>query len=107
MMGSTAIETAYAYLRWVSTINVAIDLPRVNCPALVLTTTSPRRAYSKTDAGTYREGLPQAEVAALPVDGYHVAATDPDECARITLDFLRRYADGKTKSRRLLSRHAR
>jgi hypothetical protein len=39
----------------------------------------------------YRERLPQAEIAALPVDGYHIAATDPDECARMTLDFLRRH----------------
>jgi hypothetical protein len=38
----------------------------------------------------YREKLPQAEIVALPVDGYHVGATDPDECARIALDFLAR-----------------
>ena len=32
---------------------------------------------------------------------YHVrrAASAPDESARITLDFLRRYAEGKTKAR--------
>jgi 3-oxoadipate enol-lactonase len=99
MMGSTSIDTAHVYLRWVSTIDVAADLHRVNCPALVLTTTSPRRAYSKTDAETYREGLPHAEVAALAVDGYHVAATAPDECAPIVLDFLRRHAECTARSR--------
>jgi len=99
MMGSTSIETAHAYLRWVSTINVGPDLSRVNCPALVLTTTTPRRAYSRSDLEVYREQLPQAEIAALTVDGYHVAASAPDESARITLDFLRRYAAGKTKAR--------
>ena len=91
MMGSTAIDTAHVYRRWVSTINVAADLPLVKCPALVLTTETPRRAYSRSDMDIYRERLPQAEIAALPVDGYHVAATEPDECARITLDFLRRH----------------
>jgi pimeloyl-ACP methyl ester carboxylesterase len=91
MMGSTAINTAHVYLRWVSTINVAADLPLVKCPALVLTTETPRRAYSRSDMDIYRERLPQAEIAALPVDGYHIAATDPDECARMTLDFLRRH----------------
>ncbi len=100
MMGSTSIETAHAYLRWVSTINVGPDLSRVNCPALVLTTTTPRRAYSKADADVYRTGLPHAEVAALAVDGYHVAASAPDDCAPIVLDFLRRYGEGNARSRR-------
>ena len=41
--------------------------------------------------GIYREKLPHAEIVALPVDGYHVGATDPDECARIALEFLARH----------------
>ena len=88
MMGRAALSTAHVYLRWVSTINVAADLARVKCPALVLTTTAPRRAYSRSDLEVYRDGLSQVEVAAIPVDGYHVAGTAPDECASITLDFL-------------------
>ena len=91
MMGQTALSTAHVYLRWVSTINVASDLSRVHCPALVLTTTAPQRAYSRSDVEVYREGLARAEVVALPVDGYHVAASAPDGCARIALDFLRRH----------------
>jgi len=91
LMGSTAIETARAYMRWVSTIDVGKTLHGVKCPALVLTTESPRRAYSRSDVDIYREKLPQAEIVALPVDGYHVGATDPDECAQITLKFLRKH----------------
>jgi 3-oxoadipate enol-lactonase len=91
MMGKTALTTAHVYLRWVSGIDVANDLPRVKCPALVLTTSTPRRAYSKTDVKLYAEKLPQAEVATLDVDGYHVSGTAPDDCARITLRFLSRY----------------
>jgi len=92
LMGATAIETARAYMRWVSTIDVGATLHDVKCPALVLTTESPRRAYSRSDMDIYREKLPQAEIVALPVDGYHVGASNPDECARITLDFLARHA---------------
>ena len=91
LMGSTAIETARAYMHWVSNIDVSATLHEVKCPALVLTTESPRRAYSRSDADVYREKLPQAEIVALPVDGYHVGASDPDECARITLEFLARH----------------
>jgi pimeloyl-ACP methyl ester carboxylesterase len=90
LMGSTHIETARAYMRWVSHIDVGATLHEVKCPALVLTTQSPRRAYSRSDIEVYREKLPHAEIVALPVDGYHVGATDPGECARIALDFLAR-----------------
>jgi len=88
LMGSTRIETARAYMRWVSGIDVGATLQEVKCPALVLTTESPRRAYSRSDIDVYREKLPQAEIVALPVDGYHVGATDPDTCAQIALRFL-------------------
>ena len=91
LMGSTAIETARTYMRWVSTIDVGATLDQVKCPALVLTTTSPRRAYSRSDIDVYREKLPHAEIIALPGDGYHVGASDPDECARLMLDFLARH----------------
>ena len=92
LMGRTAIETARAYMRWVSTIDVGATLQEVKCPALVLTTSSPRRAYSRSDMDLYRERLPHADIGALPGDGYHVAATNPDECARVTLDFLARHS---------------
>jgi pimeloyl-ACP methyl ester carboxylesterase len=98
MMGATALETAHVYLRWVSSIDVAKDLAKVQCPALVLKTGTPRRAYSRTDEALYREGLPHAEVAVIDVDGYHVSGTAPDASARATLRFLRKYADPATLS---------
>jgi len=90
LMGATRIETARAYMHWVSSIDVGATLDQVKCPALVLTTASPRRAYSRSDVDVYREKLPQAEIVALPVDGYHVGATHPDDCVRHTCDFLRK-----------------
>jgi 3-oxoadipate enol-lactonase len=92
LMGATRIETARAYMRWVSQIDVGSTLDQVICPALVLTTESPRRAYSRSDIEVYREKLPHAQIVALPVDGYHVGATVPDECARRARDFLARLA---------------
>jgi pimeloyl-ACP methyl ester carboxylesterase len=92
LMGSTAIETARAYMRWVSGIDVGATLHEVSCPALVLTTTTPRRAYSRSDIDVYRERLPHARIVALPGDGYHVGASDPDECARITRKFIAAHA---------------
>lgn len=88
LMGRTALQTARAYMRWVSKLDIGATLHEVKCPALVLTTTSPRRAYSRSDMDVYRERLPHAQVVALPGDGYHVAASYPDACAPAVLDFL-------------------
>ena len=93
MMGNTALATAHVYLRWVSTIDVAQDLRKVTCPALVLTTSTPRRAYSTADSDTYRERLPHAEIAVIDVDGYHVSGSAPDESARATLRFLKKHTE--------------
>ena len=90
LMGGTAIETARAYMRWVSGLDIGATLHEVKCPALVLTTSAPRRAYSRSDLEVYRQKLPHAEIVALPGDGYHVAASYPEECARVVLDFLAR-----------------
>lgn len=88
LMGGTALETARAYMRWVSALDVGKTLHEVHCPTLVLTTTSPRRAYSRSDIDVYRDRLAHAKVVALPGDGYHVAASYPDMCVPVVLDFL-------------------
>ena len=89
LMGATRIETARAYMHWVSNIDVGQTLDQVKCPVLILKTESPRRAYSRGDSGVYEKKLPQAKIVALPVDGYHVGATHPDDCVRHTREFLR------------------
>jgi 3-oxoadipate enol-lactonase len=89
MMGATAVSTAHAYLHWVVTIDVRPDLPRIECPTLVITTESTRRSEAELEA--YREGLRNAEFARLPIDGYHAAGSAPDACAQLVLDFLRRH----------------
>ena len=55
MMGATAVSTAHAYLRWVGSIDVRPELPKIACPTLVLTTESKRRSEAELNA--YREGL--------------------------------------------------
>ena len=100
MMGSTSIETAHAYLSWVSTINVGPDLSRVDCPALVLTTTTPRRAYSRSDLEVYRGSCRKRESLRSRSTAITSPRAAPDESAPIMLDFLRRYAEGKVNIRR-------
>jgi 3-oxoadipate enol-lactonase len=93
LMGRTSIETARAYMRWVSGLDVGATVGELKRPVFVLTTSAPRRAYSRSDMEVYRERLPHAKVLALPRDGYHVAASYPDECALAVLEFIK-HADG-------------
>jgi pimeloyl-ACP methyl ester carboxylesterase len=91
MMGETAVSTAHAYLRWVSAIDIREDIKRIQCPTLVIGTDTKRRGREVFEK--WQKTIPHSELAMLPVDGYHAAATDPDECARFTLDFLSRHND--------------
>lgn len=88
LMGRTSIETARAYMRWVSSLDVGATLHQVTRPTLVLTTSAPRRAYSRSDVEVYRKRLPHAKVVALPGDGYHVAASYPEACVKALKDFI-------------------
>ncbi len=90
MMGATAVSTARAYLRWVGGADVSADLKNVQCPTLVITTNLPERIKL---GEIFRKGIPRAELAALPVDGYHAAGTNPDITAKAVLDFIARHRD--------------
>ncbi|OFZ91334.1 MAG: hypothetical protein A3F74_12445 [Betaproteobacteria bacterium RIFCSPLOWO2_12_FULL_62_58] len=90
LMGSNAVSTSHAYARWVSTIDIRPDLAHIKCPCLVISpdTNAPRRDRSYFE--DYKKHIPDSELVAIPGDGYHPGATDPDACARHTLDFISR-----------------
>lgn len=88
MMGATALSTAHAYLRWVSTIDIREDIRHIRCPTLVIGTDTARRGRAVFES--WQKTIPNSELAMLPVDGYHAAGTDPDGTARVVLDFLDR-----------------
>ena len=86
----TPRSTILGLLPRASGIDVTADLPDIRCPVLVITTDSKRRPVAATRA--WQSLLPNSELVALPGDAYHPAASDPDTCARITAEFLRRVA---------------
>lgn len=96
MMGATALSTAHAYLRWVSTIDIREDLRQVRCPTLVIGTDTARRGRAVFES--WQKTIPNSELAILPVDGYHAAGTDPDGTARVVLDFLARHEAANRKA---------
>jgi pimeloyl-ACP methyl ester carboxylesterase len=88
MMGATAVSTAHAYLRWVGAIDIREDIKRIRCPALVIGTDTPRRGRAEFEG--WQKTIPGSELALIATDGYHAAGTDPDETARVTLEFIAR-----------------
>lgn len=90
LMGRTALSTARAYLRWVSGIDIREDIRRIRCPTLVIGTDTQRRGRAVFE--DWQRTIPRSELAILPLDGYHAAATDPDLTARTVSDFIARVA---------------
>ncbi len=94
LMGRTAVSTAHAYLRWVGAIDIREDIKRIRCPALVIGTNAAGKDRDSLSA--WQKTIPGSELAILPIDGYHAAGTDPDEAAKVTLDFLARHSRSST-----------
>ena len=85
-MGQISVTTGHAYIKWVSGVDLNPELKNVSCPTLVIANDTPRRPIAEFEA--YQKKIPNSELVNIPVDGYHTAAVAPDECARVTLDFL-------------------
>ena len=88
-MGSTSPETQLGFISSISTIDVTAELPKIQCPTLVITTEG--HSLSSVD-GTraWTSKIPRGELLVMPGDSYHVAVTAPDACAKATLDFIDR-----------------
>lgn len=91
MMSKTSLDTLAGFALKMPYTDVTGDLPRIQCPTLVITTErSPLGSVEATRA--WQEKIPGSTLAVLPGDSYHVAATDPDLCATTTLEFIARAA---------------
>ena len=94
-MGRTAVSTQVGFIRTIYTPGSFMyaqgqeDLPRVACPAMVITTEG--SGVASVDATrAWQRLIPDSSLLVLPGDSYHVAASDPERCALETLAFMRR-----------------
>jgi pimeloyl-ACP methyl ester carboxylesterase len=89
LMGRTPTSTQLGFMATIPTSNIVADLPRIQCPTLVITTQG--SALGSVEATRlWQQTIPHSELRVLPGDSYHVAASDPDLCARETLAFIER-----------------
>jgi len=62
-------------------------LQRISAPTLVITADR-SKMHSVEEARAYQVQIPNSRLVVLPGDSYHVALTNPDGCAKATLDFI-------------------
>jgi len=88
-MGRTAVSTQLGFMPTIADANITDALPRIRCPTLVVTTEGSGLG-SVDEMRAWQRLIPRSELLVLPGDSYHVAATDPERCAKATLEFIQR-----------------
>jgi pimeloyl-ACP methyl ester carboxylesterase len=67
--------------------DITADLPRIQCPTLVITTEGSALGSVETTR-QWQKMIPNSRLLVLPGDSYHAAASDAERCARETLAFI-------------------
>jgi len=100
MMEKTPASTQAGFMDFLPSIDVRPLLPRIACPTLVVTTgdpTNPAQNITGLEATrAWQPTIPGSELAVIPDDSFHIAATAPDRAAAVTLAFIDRHARGST-----------
>jgi pimeloyl-ACP methyl ester carboxylesterase len=91
LMGRTDLESQVGFMTHIECADIRADLPRIACPTLVITSEGSGVA-SVEETRTWQRQIANSELLVVPGSSYHVAASDPDLCARETMAFIRRRA---------------
>lgn len=86
-MGRTAVSTQVGFMQHIAYADITADLPRIACPALVITTEESGLA-SVQETRAWQQQIPRSKLLVLPGNSYHVAATHADRCVQATLEFI-------------------
>lgn len=86
-MGKTAASTMIGFGKTIPYTDITDDLPRIQCPTLVMTTEASALG-SVESTRAWQTLIPNSELRVIPGDSYHVAATDPDVCAQAAREFI-------------------
>ena len=95
LMGRTDLESQIGFMTHIECADISADLPRIACPTLVITSEGSGVA-SLEETRAWQQRIPGSELLVVPGSSYHVAASDPDLCARATAAFIARRAGNRT-----------
>jgi pimeloyl-ACP methyl ester carboxylesterase len=88
-MARTALSTEIGFQRDIAYADISADIPKIACPTLVVTTEESGLA-SIDENRRWQSRIPDSELLVMPGNSYHVAASDPEACAKAMLDFVER-----------------
>lgn len=91
-MAGSSVSTLIGF-QDINYADISEEIPKIRCPTLVITTTGSGLA-SIEENRAWQERIPDSRLLVLPGDSYHVALTDPDACARATLEFIEGHRSG-------------
>jgi 3-oxoadipate enol-lactonase len=88
-MGRAPLSTQLGFHETIPHSNITDCLPKIKCPTLVITTEhNPNSPVEETRR--WQSAIPNSELLVLPGNSHHVAATDPERCAKAMLEFIAR-----------------
>lgn len=87
LMGRTAQTSAFGASSARIDMELEAGLARIAAPTLIVTTTE-SGLQSVEAVERYARHFPDARVLVLPGDSYHIAAVEPELCAKHALDFI-------------------
>lgn len=88
LMGSADPGVCIAATAAAADLDITASLPRIQAPTLVVTTEG-SALHSVETVRADQQRIPHSRLLVLPGDSYHIAAAEPDLCARHVLDFIR------------------
>lgn len=89
LMAKTPKSTLQSYLRWVPAVDITADLPRIECPALVMIGDN-GPLHQVEEIAAWQKTIRHSELEVIPGDGWHAGGARPDLCAPMTAAFFRR-----------------
>jgi 3-oxoadipate enol-lactonase len=87
LMGKTAQRAAFGASSARIDMTLEAGLSRITAPTLIVTTTE-SGLQSVEAVERYARNFPDARVLVLPGDSYHIAAVEPELCAKHALAFI-------------------
>ncbi|HYZ39761.1 MAG TPA: alpha/beta hydrolase [Stellaceae bacterium] len=88
-MGRTAVSTQIGFMKTIAYADIRADVPKIECPTLVITTDGSGLA-SVEETRAWQRQIPHSSLLVLPGDSYHVAASHASRCAEAALDLISR-----------------
>jgi pimeloyl-ACP methyl ester carboxylesterase len=97
LMGKTDPRAAYGASAARIDMELEHELHRVTVPTLIVTTQE-SGLHSVETVERFARQIPNAKVVVLPGDSYHIAAVEPDVCARHALEFMQQADAANTRA---------